>query len=154
MRRSPLLTSSVGAKIIVALSGVALFIYLLIHLAGNLIVFMGREKFNAYAHLMLQNPLLIPIELALLAVFLIHGYKALTMTIRNVKARPVKYHSRKWAGHPSRKSIASTTMPWTGLFVILFVIVHLIDIRYGSQYTVAGMEHVRDPYRTEIEVFK
>jgi succinate dehydrogenase / fumarate reductase, cytochrome b subunit len=154
MRRSPLLTSSVGGKIIIALSGVALFAYLLIHLAGNLIVFMGREKFNAYAHLMMQNPLLVPIELALLAVFLLHIYRTVTMTVKNYQARPVKYHTKKMAGHPSRKTAASSTMIWTGFAVIAFVIVHLIDIRWGAHYAVAGAEHVRDLYRTEILVFK
>jgi succinate dehydrogenase / fumarate reductase cytochrome b subunit len=154
MRRSPVFSSSVGSKIIIALAGVALFLYLLIHLAGNLIVFLGRDKFNAYAHLMMQNPLLVPIELALLAVFLVHIWKTVTMTVRNYQARPVKYHMKKMAGPPSRKSIASSTMPWTGLLIIVFVIVHLIDIRYGAHHAVAGSEYVRDLYRTEIEVFK
>ena len=154
MRRSPVFSSSVGGKVIIALSGAALFVYLLIHLAGNLIVYMGREKFNNYAHLMMQNPLLVPIELALLAVFLVHIYKTVTMTIANYKARPVKYHMKKMAGHPSRKSAASSTMIWTGSFILLFTIIHLIDIRYGMHYEVEGSDHVRDLYRTEILVFK
>jgi succinate dehydrogenase / fumarate reductase cytochrome b subunit len=153
MRRSPVFSSSVGGKIILALSGAALFVYLLIHLAGNLIVFMGRERFNAYAHLMMQNPLLVPIELALLAVFLVHIWKAVTMTIKNYQARPVKYHTKKMAGYPSRKSAASSTMIWTGSFILLFVIVHLNDIRWGMHYEVEGSDHVRDLYRTEIQVF-
>jgi succinate dehydrogenase / fumarate reductase cytochrome b subunit len=153
MRRSPVLSSSVGTKIIVALTGLGLFIYLLIHLAGNLVVFLGREKFNAYAHLMMQNPLLIPIELGLLAVFLYHIVKGVVMTVRNAKARPVKYHQKRMAGFPSRKNAASSTMIWTGLFTIVFVIVHLIDIRFGAHYTVPGSEHVRDLYRTQMEVF-
>src|SRR3954452_11583624 len=103
--------SSVGTKIIIGITGFALFLYLLIHIAGNLLVFFGPTVFNTYAYTMeRRNPLLPIIEIGLLLVILIHVYKTLRMYLRTQKARPVPYAKKKWAGWPSRKTIASSTM--------------------------------------------
>lgn len=156
MRRNSLLSSTVITKVIIALTGLVLVAYLCIHLAGNLLVFAGPEMFNTYSHQLTKGrflgPLIIAIELGLLAIFLLHGYKAASMTYANYKARPVKYAKKKLAGFPSRKSAASSTMIWTGLFTIVFVVIHLFDIKYGVHYTVPTSE-VRDLYRLEMEIF-
>src|SRR5437016_9443861 len=104
-------SSSVGTKILIGVTGVALFLYLVIHIAGNLIVFLGPAAFNRYAFVMEEgNPLLPVIELGLLLIFLVHVYKAVRMYFDNRAARPVGYVQKKFAGHPSRKTIASSTM--------------------------------------------
>ncbi len=69
-------SSSVGTKLLMGLTGVALFLYMLLHLAGNALIFAGPEIFNEYSHKLISNPLIIPIEIGLLAVFLVHIYKA------------------------------------------------------------------------------
>src|SRR3954453_2413444 len=102
--------SSVGTKLLIGATGLLLFGYLLIHLAGNLMVFAGQETFNHYAHTLISNPLVVPAELALVLLFLIHIYKAVVMWTRNQAARPVAYEEKSWAGYTSRKSVASTTM--------------------------------------------
>src|SRR5437870_5327607 len=72
--------SSVGTKILIGVTGVALFLYLVIHIAGNLIVFLGPAAFNRYAFVMeYANPLLPVIEIGLLLIFLLHVYRAVTM---------------------------------------------------------------------------
>ena len=149
-----LLSSSVGTKLLIGLTGFGLFIYLILHLAGNALIFAGPEIFNEYSHRLISNPLLIPIELGLLAIFVVHIYKTITMYLGNQRARPVRYAKKEWAGHTSRKTIASTTMIGSGLFILLFVIVHVKQFKYGSYYQTVADASVRDLYRTEIEVFQ
>ena len=145
-------SSSVGTKLLIGLSGLLLFLYLLLHLVGNLMVFAGQETFNHYAHTLISNPLVVPAELALLLIFVVHIYKTVTMWTANQRARNVGYEKKSWAGHTSRKSIASTTMLWTGLVTLVFVVVHVAQIKYGAWYEI-GDPPIRDLYRTEVEVF-
>ena len=145
-------SSSVGTKLLIGGSGLLLFAYLLLHLAGNLMVFGGQDSFNRYAHMLASNPLVVPAEIVLLAIFLVHVYKTVTMWTKNQAARPVRYEQKSWAGYTSRKSLASTTMIWTGLAIFVFVIVHVAQIKYGAEYQI-GDPPVRDLYRTEVEVF-
>ena len=146
-------SSTVGTKLLIGVTGVALFVYMLLHLAGNVLVFAGPEFFNEYSHKLISNPLIIPIEIGLLAVFLIHIYKAITMWRGNSAARPVSYTKKELAGGPSRKSVASSTMIASGLFLLVFVIIHVKQFKFGSWYLVTDST-VRDLYRTEMEVFQ
>lgn len=144
--------SSVGTKLLLGVTGLLLFSYLVIHLIGNLMVFAGQDTFNRYAHALAGNPLVVPAEIALLLLFLVHIYKAVTMWVSNRRARPVSYQKKSWAGYTSRKSIASTTMIWTGLALLVFVVIHVAHIKYGAWYEI-GEPPVRDLYRTEVDVF-
>ena len=146
------LSSSVGTKLLIGVTGLLLFAYLVLHLAGNLMVFAGQDTFNHYAHVLISNPLVIPAEIALLLVFAVHIYKTMVMWIANRRARPAGYEKKSWAGHTSRKSVSSTTMIWTGLVTLVFVVVHLVQMKFGAWYQI-GDPPVRDLYRTEVEVF-
>jgi succinate dehydrogenase / fumarate reductase cytochrome b subunit len=146
-------SSSVGSKLLIGLTGLALFIYLILHLAGNALVFAGPEIFNEYAHRLISNPLIIPIEIGLLLIFLVHVYKTVRMWMHNRTARPVAYGLRAHAGHTSRKSFASSTMIASGLLVMLFVIVHVKQFKFGAWYQTVSDQPIRDLYRTEMEVF-
>src|SRR5262245_41017399 len=126
--------SSVGTKILIGLTGLALVIYLIVHIAGNLIIFFGQAAFNKYAYTLEGNPLIPIIEIGLLAVFLIHVFKTVKMVAQNRSARPVRYQKKKWAGWPSRKSLASSTMIVSGLWLLLFIVVHVRVFRYGPEY--------------------
>jgi succinate dehydrogenase / fumarate reductase cytochrome b subunit len=145
-------SSSVGTKLLIGVTGLLLFAYLLLHLAGNLLVFAGQTTFNAYSHTLISNPLTVPVEIALLLVFLVHVYKTVTMWFANQRTRPIGYQKKSWAGYKSRKSLASTTMIWTGLATFLFVGIHLAQMKYGAWYQI-GNPAIRDLYRTEVEVF-
>jgi succinate dehydrogenase / fumarate reductase, cytochrome b subunit len=147
------LSSSVGTKLLIGLTGLLLFAYVLLHLAGNLLIFAGRETFNHYSHALISNPLVVPAEIGLIAVFLVHIYKTVGMWLRNRAARPIGYEKKTWAGHTSRKSLASATMIWTGLLTLLFVGVHLQQFKFGVWYEV-GEPPIRDLYRTEAEIFR
>ena len=148
-----LFASSVGTKLLMGLTGVALFLYMLLHLAGNALIFAGQDVFNEYSHALISNPLIVPIELGLLAIFVIHIYKAVRMWMANQAARPVGYGRKAPAGHTSRKSVASSTMIWSGLAIMVFVVIHVKQFKFGSWYQVTDST-VRDLYRTEIEVFQ
>jgi succinate dehydrogenase / fumarate reductase, cytochrome b subunit len=146
-------SSSVGTKLLIGLTGLALFAYMLLHLAGNAIIFFGQNAFNTYSHQLISNPLIVPIEVGLLLVFLLHIYKTVTMWVRNKAARPVGYQKKELARHTSRKSFASSTMIASGLIIAFFVMVHVKQFKFGTFYLAAGSDSVRDLYRTEIEVF-
>jgi succinate dehydrogenase / fumarate reductase cytochrome b subunit len=150
--RSRVFDSSVGTKILIGITGLALFLYLVIHVAGNLLVFLGPAFFNKYAFTLEANPLIPVIEIGLLLIFLIHLYKTVKMTLANQRARPVRYARKAYAGPPSRKSLASSTMIFSGLWLLLFVIIHVKAFRYGTEYEwPAGG---RDLYRLEMENFR
>jgi succinate dehydrogenase / fumarate reductase, cytochrome b subunit len=143
--------SSVGTKILIGLTGLILFGYLVIHIAGNLIVFFGPAAFNKYAYTLEGNPLIPIVEIGLLLIFLVHVYKTVKMFLNNQAARPVRYEKKKRAGAPSRKSLASSTMILSGLWLLLFIIIHVRVFRYGPEYEwPAGG---RDLYRLEMETF-
>ncbi len=153
MRARQLFTSSVGTKLLIALTGLTLVAFLIVHLAGNLLLFWGAEKYNAYAHALISNPLVVPAELGLLAVFLLHAIKAMASFLGNRKARPVPYETKSWAGGSSRKTWASTTMILSGVITLVFVPLHLVTFKYGPDYASAEAG-VRDLYRLLIEVFQ
>jgi succinate dehydrogenase / fumarate reductase, cytochrome b subunit len=156
MRALRMFGSSVGTKVVLAFTGLSLFGFLLVHLYGNLLAFLGPATYNEHAHALISNPLIIPAELGLLALFLMHVYKAIANYLSNRDARPEGYGVKKWAGGPSRKSVGSSTMIWTGLATLLFVAVHLKTFKYGPVYTSTGEGGIaeRDLYRLFIEVFQ
>ncbi len=120
---SQLLSSSVGKKAVMATSGALLSIFLLIHLAGNSTMFLGRETFNSYAeHLHSLGFLLHFFEAGLLAIFLLHISFGLLLYIENLRARPLRYVVTKSRGG---RTPGSRTMPYTGLIVLVFIFVHI-----------------------------
>jgi succinate dehydrogenase / fumarate reductase cytochrome b subunit len=149
--RTGVFSTSVGAKILIGITGLALFFYLIIHVAGNLMVFFGPSAFNKYAYTLEGNPLIPIIEIGLLLIFLIHVYKTVRMFLGNQAARPVGYARKNKAGPPSRKSFASSTMIVSGLWLLAFIIIHVKAFRYGIEYD--WPEGGRDLYRLEMENF-
>ena len=145
--RHSFLSSSVGSKYLIAFTGLSLVGFLIGHLAGNLLVYVSPDAFNHYADALIKNPLLIPAELGLVALFLLHAYKTVRMFLGANEARPVGYAKKEWAGHTSRKSWASTTMILSGLFLLVFVPFHLKTFKYGPHYESAE-PGVRDLWRT------
>ncbi len=151
--RTGIFSSSVGTKLLIGLTGVLLVVYLLIHIAGNMVVFLGPAAFNTYAFTLESNPLLPLIELVLLSWFVIHIYKTVRMYLSNQTTRPVAYAKKKSAGHTTRKTFASSTMIFSGLWLFAFLLVHVRAFHdgWGMQYEwPAGG---RDLYRQEMETF-
>jgi succinate dehydrogenase / fumarate reductase cytochrome b subunit len=149
--RRSLFGALISTKLIIGVTGVLLFLYLVLHVVGNLMVFLGPVTFNTYAHALISNPLVIPIEIGLVIVFLIHLFKAIRMTVENQRARPEKYAKKKWAGGASQKSLASSSMILTGLVILIFVPIHVATFKYGAHYDYG--DGMRDLYRLEVENF-
>jgi succinate dehydrogenase / fumarate reductase cytochrome b subunit len=151
--RQSFLSSTVGSKVLVGITGFALFGFLILHLAGNVLVYAGPGTFNHYSEQLLRNPFLIPAEISLLALFLLHVYKTVRLVVRSRRARAVGYEVKRRAGYPSRKNLASSTMIGTGLFLLLFVPLHLKTFKYGTHYEAATEPGVRDLYRLVVETY-
>jgi succinate dehydrogenase / fumarate reductase, cytochrome b subunit len=151
-RRPSFFSSSIGSKYLVAFTGLSLVGFLVVHLAGNLLVYASPEAFNHYSDALIKNPLIIPAELGLVALFLLHAYKAVRVFLGAQAARPVGYVKKARAGHTSRKSLASTTMILSGAFLFLFVPFHLNTFKYGADYESAE-PGIRDLYRLTAEIF-
>jgi len=123
-------TSSVGKKYIMAATGFLLGGFLLVHAAGNSSIFWGRQAFNSYArHLHSLGILLNVTEIGLLAVFLVHIYTGLTLFLQNRSARESRYAVQKSAGG---RTWGSRTMPYTGLAILAFIILHLINFHFAG----------------------
>ena len=128
-----LLSSSIGQKFVMGLTGLLLCGFLVAHLAGNLLLFAGAKAFNEYAHkLHEQWELLAIAETGLLVLFLVHIYLAVSTTIGNFKARKDSY-VLKQTKVPNRIIGANSWMFASGAVVLGFVILHLIDLRLGMR---------------------
>ncbi len=152
-RLSPL--STVASKILIALTGLSLVGFLCLHLAGNLLLYAGPATFNSYAHALISNPLVIPAELGLVAIFVLHLLEASLMWLADRGARPVAYKVTRYAGGASRKTVASSVMFWTGLTTLVFLVIHVGTMKFGAWYTTTiDGESVRDLSRLVVEVFQ
>lgn len=123
-----MLTTSVGGKVLVAITGLALTLFVIAHLLGNLLLLAGPEAINAYAAMLKGNKeILWAMRLGLLAVFVIHIVFSLGLNLRSRKARPVGYAYERTV----QASVASRTMVLTGLVIFAFVLYHLAHYTLG-----------------------
>lgn len=149
-----LLSSSIGQKFVMGVTGLLLCGFLVAHLAGNLLLFVGPKSFNEYAHnLHAQWELLAVAEAGLLVLFLAHVYLAVTTSIGNVQGRTSQY-MMKQTKIPGRVIGASSWMFASGAVVLAFVILHLIDMRFGLR---GDLKYLAEsdpeaPYRNTITV--
>ena len=116
--------TTVGRKLVMSLTGLFLFLFLLEHLYGNLLLYKLDEghAFNDYSEMLTGNIIIRTIEYVLFACFIIHSIDALYLTLSNRKARPVGYAVNHQA-HNS--SWFSRNMGLTGSFILFFLIIHL-----------------------------
>ena len=123
--------SSVGKKSIMAASGLLLTLFIVTHLIGNSVSFLGREAFNSYAERLHSLGVLIYFfELGLLILFLIHILTGVILYFENLGARPSRYSVDTSEGG---RSWGSRTMPYTGLIILVFIIVHLMNFHFTDK---------------------
>lgn len=130
MRRATFLGSSIGQKVVMAVSGLVLYGFVVGHMVGNLQIFLGREAINHYAVFLREflhgQGLWIARGGLLLAVGF-HLWAAVVLTLSNWGARPVGY--REWQARES--TYASRTMVWSGPLLALFILYHLAHLTLG-----------------------
>lgn len=123
--------SSIVKKAFMAITGLGLSVFILVHLAGNTTAFFGKDVFQAYAHHLHSLGVLIPIfEMGLLSLFLLHVFLGLTLFLENRQARPLGYYKMNNAGG---RTLGSRTMPYSGAIILLFIIVHLKYFHFIDQ---------------------
>lgn len=122
------LRSSIGAKHIMAVTGLLLLLFALAHMIGHLQMFGGQDVYNTYAHF-LQSLWEVkwPVRAGLLALLAIHVVVAISLVARNRAARPVGYARYR----PVRASIAGRAMAWTGLALLAFLSFHILHFTAG-----------------------
>ena len=122
------LSTSVGKKQLQAVTGLLFLLFLATHLLGNLSIYGGRAAFVAYAqHLHALGKLLLAAEVLLAAALIIHLSLGLILFFENRSARPVRYTMDKSGGG---RTFSSQTMPYTGLLILGFIGVHLINFSH------------------------
>lgn len=126
-------SSSVGKKLLMALTGLAFCCFLLVHLMGNLFLYCGKDAFNSYVeHLHSLGVLINVAEVFLLVFAIIHVVSGLTLTWQNYTSRPEKYVVNKRAGG---RTIGSATMPYTGIILLGFIVAHLRGFHFADHET-------------------
>lgn len=123
---STFLTSSVGRKLVMSLTGLFLIIFLVVHLIGNLQLLLddGGEQFNHYAEFMTSNPLIKTVSYLLYASILVHAFQGWLLWRNNSAARETKY-AVKVTRTVNTSSFASRNMGWLGTVIFIFILLHL-----------------------------
>ncbi|WP_329205016.1 succinate dehydrogenase [Streptomyces sp. NBC_00683] len=146
--------SSVGKKMIMAVSGLIMLGYLSVHMLGNLKIFFGSDEFNHYAHWLrtLGEPFLHYewalwiIRVVLVAAVVLHAVSAYQLSRRDIRARPNAYVHKK-----ARASYATRTMRWGGIILALFIVWHILDLTTGTVHT--GGFQDGHPYQNVLDTF-
>ncbi len=110
-----------------AITGLFLFGFVVVHMLGNLQIFLGQEALNAYAEHLEELPLLLwPARIFLLVTLIIHMVTAISLAIENKNARPVGYSFQNTV----QASYASRTMVMSGVIIFLFIVYHLLHFTF------------------------
>ncbi|GAB3262673.1 succinate dehydrogenase cytochrome b subunit [Kineosporia babensis] len=126
--------STIGRKMIMAVSGLAMLGFVVVHMVGNLKIFFGETEFNEYAHWLrtIGEPALHHewflwiMRVGLIVALVAHFWAAITLSRHDVKARPVKYQAKRKGGY------ATTLMRWGGVTLALFIVYHILDMTTGT----------------------
>lgn len=151
------LSSSIGRKLLMSLTGLFLIVFLVVHLAGNLQLLAGDngEQFNMYTKFMTTNPLIKTISYLLYAFILLHAVQGILLWRKNRAARgPVRYAVNTTAN----SGFASRNMGWLGVIIFIFLVLHMWQFWFqmktgGVQMVTYGEYTVKDLYTPVAEAF-
>ncbi len=133
------LEATVAKKILIAVTGVIMYGFVFVHMMGNLQIYEGPEKLNAYARfLRIEPPLLWAARLVLLASVCVHAFFALQLWLRNRAARPRGYERQDY----QRADVFSRTMILSGPFIGLFIVYHILHFTTGTVHPAFNPEDV------------
>lgn len=127
------LTSSIGKKLIMSLTGLFLILFLVIHLIGNLQLLFpdNGQTFNLYAHTMTTNPFIKTVSWGLYFFILLHAVQGLLLAIKNKKSKGKKYA----VNTNQNASWASKNMALLGILILAFILIHMGDFWFAMKYT-------------------
>jgi succinate dehydrogenase / fumarate reductase cytochrome b subunit len=143
-----LFSSSIGRKILMAVTGLILIGFVIGHLVGNLQVFQNPDHLNGYAQFLHQlGPLLWVARIGLLVAAGIHIWAGIALSLENTRARGPEPYGVK---HTIQATLASRTMRWTGIVVLAFLIYHLAHFTIGAAQASTFKENLK-PYMMQHE---
>ncbi len=126
--------SSLGKKYIMALTGIFLLIYLVIHLFGNSFLYVSRDAFNQYVEILTESAfhyVIMIIEIVLFVGFILHIYEGIILTLKNLFARPVRYAVKP---EKPQSELSSRTMWISASIIFIFLVIHLKNFWYVYKF--------------------
>jgi succinate dehydrogenase / fumarate reductase cytochrome b subunit len=142
--------STIGKKVIMAVTGLMLVAFVVVHMAGNLQMFLGPAKMNGYAaFLKSTGELLWVARLGLLAALILHVLMAWQLTVIKRNARPIGYTRRD----PQVSTLASRTMRWGGVLLLVFIVFHILHFTTGTVFPSASRPDAMYPAYSEANVY-
>lgn len=150
---SGFLGSTVGKKYLMGISGLVWAGFVLAHMAGNLLIFVSHDAYNAYGHALTSGNIIYIAEAVLILALITHVFTAVSLTIANKSAKPTKYAVA--ASGKKKVSLASRTMAIQGSLILVFIIMHIATFKFGTYYetTVNGVV-MRDLAKLMAETFQ
>lgn len=132
------LNSQVGRKFLTGITGLLLVFFIIFHLLGNLAIFGDPNAMNAYSKFLHDfGALLWVARIGLLIAFLLHAWIGISIWWDKKKARPQKYKVYSSKGGPSKQSLSSRSMAFTGVVLLIFIIIHINTFALGETETIA-----------------
>lgn len=153
MKNMGFMLSSIGQKFLLATSGTIMFLLFLVpHMGGNVLFLFGADIFNSYAHhLHKLVPIVIGIEVLMLVSITVHMIMAARTTLANRKAASSR-HSQKGS---RERSLAAKLMPWSGVMIFAFIVIHLANFKfYEKSTTMLDGHEVYDVYSMVLSRFQ
>ena len=123
------LKSTILSKVVMAVTGIILVLFLLGHTLGNMQIYLGKETFNTYAHFLQSlGELLWLIRIVLFISLVLHIITSIRLKLLNLSSKPTKYQVKNYVV----AKLTSRTMIWTGLMVLAFLLYHLLHFTIGE----------------------
>lgn len=142
--------SMVGKKVVMGVTGLIGIGFVILHSLGNLLVFRGPEAINSYSHFLKSTgELLWTLRIVLIVAVILHVIAAVQLTLQSRAARPIGYTRRE----SQVATIASRTMRWGGVFLLVFIVLHILHFTTGT-IKPAGVFTSEDVYANMVGSFR
>ncbi|MFN3306680.1 MAG: succinate dehydrogenase cytochrome b subunit, partial [Candidatus Kapaibacteriota bacterium] len=121
--------STILSKVVMAITGAILVLYVIVHTAGNMLIYLGRDALNSYsAFLHSLGPILWIIRVVLILSAILHIITSIKLKFENWAAKPNKYAVKNYL----KSKLSSRTMIWTGIMILCFVVYHLLHFTFRT----------------------
>jgi succinate dehydrogenase / fumarate reductase cytochrome b subunit len=142
--------SMVGKKVVMGVTGLIGIGFVILHSIGNLLVFRGPVAINSYSHFLKSTgELLWTLRIVLIVAVILHVIAAIQLTRQSRTARPVGYTKRE----PQVATIASRTMRWGGVLLLVFIVLHILHFTTGT-IRPSGVFSKQDVYVNVVTSFR
>lgn len=150
------LNSQVGRKFLTGITGLLLVFFIIFHLLGNLAIFGEANAMNSYSKFLHDlGPLLWIARIGLLIAFVLHAWIGISIWWNKRKARPQKYKVYSSKGGPSKQSLSSRSMAFTGVVLLVFLVIHINTFALGETGNITvGGEQMADLKSLVLETFQ